>query len=170
VSASLCAAKVYHCDGSVQNWQRLRNRICEIVFLPRCARNTAIITGNRRCVDTINSLLQTQILPACPERISHIEARNKLDDSSSAKLSLEGYLQHSSGIYRRQLQRWLDAAWTPMGRRLSVNPHCKKFRALICILASHVQIFVLDNHKPRPSIRGSYVAAHLRQTCRLGWR
>ena len=66
-------------------------------------------------VATINNLLRKQILPARPERVTHIEARYKLDDSSSDELSLEGYLQHSSGINpsaginRYQLKRWFDA-------------------------------------------------------------
>jgi hypothetical protein len=65
-----------------------------------------------------------------------------LDDSSSAKLSLEGYLQHSSGINQYQLQLWFDAAWTPLSGRLSINPDYKKFRALICYLEySPVQLF-----------------------------
>ena len=98
--------------------------------------------GNRPCVDTINNLLKNQILPARPERVTHIEARYRLDDPSSTELSLEGYLQHSSGINRYQLQRWFDAAWMPVGGRLSVHPDYKTFRASICDLEySHAQIF-----------------------------
>ena len=98
--------------------------------------------GNRHSVATINNLLRKQILPARPERVTHIEARYKLDDSSSDELSLEGYLQHSSGINRYQLKRWFDAEWTPVGGRLSVNPEYKTFRASICgVEYSHVQIF-----------------------------
>ena len=98
--------------------------------------------GSRPSVATINDLLRKQILPARPERVTHIEARYKLDDSSSTNLSLEGYLQHSSGINLYQLKRWFDAAWTPVGGRLSVNPEYKKFRASACDLEySHKQIF-----------------------------
>ena len=75
-----------------------------------------------------------------------------MDDSSSTELSLEGYLQHSSGINWYQLERWFDAAWTPVGGRLSVNPDYKKFRASICELEySHVQIF----GKPKLGTGGS---------------
>ena len=64
----------------------------------------------------------------------------------------EGYLQHSFGINRYQLKRWFDAAWTPVGGRLSVNPDYKKFRASICELEySHVQIF----GKPKLGTGGS---------------
>ena len=98
--------------------------------------------GNRPSVDTVKNLLRNQILPARPERVTHIEARYKLDASSSTEFSLEGYLQHSSGINRYQLKRWFDAAWTPVGGRLSINPDYKKFRASTCDLGySHVQIF-----------------------------
>jgi hypothetical protein len=98
--------------------------------------------GNRLSVATINNLLRKQILPARPERVTHIEARYKLDDSSSDELSLEGYLQHSSGINRYQLKRWIVAEWTPVGGRLSINPEYKTFRASICgVEYSHVQIF-----------------------------
>ena len=65
-----------------------------------------------------------------------------LDEYSSTELSLKGYLQHLSGINRYQLKRWFDAAWTPVGGRLSIDPDYKKFRASTCDLGySNVQIF-----------------------------
>ena len=98
--------------------------------------------GNRPSVDTVKNLLRNQTLPARPERVTHIEARYKLDASSSTELSLEGDLQHSSGINRYQPKRWFDAAWTPVGGRLSINPDYKKIWASICGLEySHVQVF-----------------------------
>jgi hypothetical protein len=57
---------------------------------------------NQRSVDTVNRLLRDQILPARLDRVTHIETRYKLAQSSSAELSLEGYLQPSSRINRFQ--------------------------------------------------------------------
>jgi hypothetical protein len=66
--------------------------------------------GNKRSVDIVNRLLRDQILPARPDRVTHIEARYKLAQSSRAELSLEDYLQLSSEISRYQLSRWFHAA------------------------------------------------------------
>ena len=66
--------------------------------------------GNQHSVDITTQILRTQILPARPDRVTHIEARYKSAESSGAVLSLEGYLQHSSGINRYQLDRWFHAS------------------------------------------------------------
>ncbi len=103
------------------------------MVLPLHAHNYKNVTGNRPYFATINSLLRKQILPARPERVTHIEARYKLDDSSSSELSLEGYLQHSSGINRYQLKRWFDAA-------CQLIPSTRRF-GLQYVAYSHAQIF-----------------------------
>jgi hypothetical protein len=66
--------------------------------------------GNQHSVDITTQIFRTQILPARPDRITHIEARYKSAESSGAVLSLEGYIQHSSGINRYQLDRWFHAS------------------------------------------------------------
>ena len=97
--------------------------------------------GNQHSVDITTQILRTQILPARPDRVTHIEARYKSAESSGAVLSLEGYLQHSSGINRNQLNSWFRAEWTPVGGRLSVNADYKAYRASMCDLAYiHVQV------------------------------
>ena len=97
--------------------------------------------GNQHSVDITTQILRAQILPARPDRVTHIEARYKSAESSGAVLSLEGYLQHSSGINRNQLNSWFRAEWTPVGGRLSVNADYKAYRASMCDLAYiHVQV------------------------------
>jgi hypothetical protein len=105
-----------------------------------------ILPGNQRSVDTVNRLLRDQILPARPDRVTHIEARYKMAQSSSTELSLEGYLQHLSGINRYQLGRWFHAAWTPVGGRLSINAAYKAYRASPPTIAGRTA----DGHGPRP--------------------
>ena len=100
-----------------------------------------IPSGNQRSVDTVNRLIRDQILPARPDRVTHIEVRYTLAESSGAQLSLEGYLQHSSGINRYQLDRWFHATWTPVGERLSINAAYKAYRASMSGLEFiHVQV------------------------------
>jgi hypothetical protein len=93
-------------------------------------------------VDAIENLLRNQILPERPERVTHIEARYRLHDTSATALRLDGYLQHSSGIDRHRLRRWFDAAWTPVGGRLSVNSSYKAYRASMSDKEyKHIQVF-----------------------------
>ena len=97
--------------------------------------------GNQHSVDITTQIFRTQILPARPDRITHIEARYKSAESSGAVLSLEGYIQHSSGINRYQLDRWFHATWTPVGGRLSINAAYKAYRASMSGLEFiHVQV------------------------------
>ncbi len=105
--------------------------------------------GNQRSIDTVNRLIRDQILPARPDRVTHIEVRYKSAESSGAVLSLEGYLQHSSGINRYQLDRWFHATWTLVGGRLSINAAYKAYRASMSGLEYiHVQVHV----KPTPKL------------------
>jgi hypothetical protein len=92
--------------------------------------------GNQHSVDITTQILRTQILPARPDRVAHIEARYKSAESSGAVLSLEGYLQHSSGINWYQLYRWFHATWTPVGGRLTINAAYKGYRASMSNLDS----------------------------------
>jgi len=112
--------------------------------------------GNQRSVDTVNRLIRDQILPARPDRVTHIEVRYKSAESSGAVLSLEGYLQHSSGINRYQLDRWFHATWTPVGGRLSINAAYKAYRASMSGLEFiHVQV----HGKPKLGTGGTRSAA-----------
>ncbi len=108
--------------------------------------------GNQRSVDTVSRLIRDKILPARPDSVTHIEVRYTLAQSSSAELSLEGYLQHSSGTNQYQLDRWFHAAWTPVGGRLSINAAYKAYRASMSYLEYiHVQV----HGKPKLGTRSS---------------
>ncbi len=120
------------------------HKLCEAEY-PRSWSFRTILTflpippGNQRSVDTVNRIRDQ--LPARPDWVTHIEVRYTLAQSSSAELSLEGYLQHSSGINRYQLDRWFHAAWTPIGGRLSINAAYKAYRASMSDLEYiHVQV------------------------------
>jgi hypothetical protein len=111
------------------------HKLCETEY-PRSWSFRTMLTfppippGNQCSVDTVNRSIRDQILSARPDRVTRIEVRYTLAQSSSAELSLEGYLQqHSSGINRYQLDRWLHAARTPVGGRLSINAAYKAYRA-----------------------------------------
>jgi hypothetical protein len=106
--------------------------------------------GNQRSVDTVNRLIRDQTLPARPDRATHIQARYTLAQSSSAELSLEGYLQHSSGINRYQLDRWFHAAWTPVGGRLSINTAYKAYRASMS--ESDLEYIHIQVHGKAPAV------------------
>jgi hypothetical protein len=49
-----------------------------------------ISPDNRSSVEAVNLFLRNQILQARPERVTHIEERYKLDDSSSKSFLLRG--------------------------------------------------------------------------------
>ena len=119
-----------------------RLRVCATEYARSWAFTTMIaIRGNCRSVDAIENL-RNQILPERPERVTHIEARYRLHDTSATALRLDGYLQHSSGIDRHRLRRWFDAAWTPVGGRLSVNSSYKAYRASMSDKEyKHIQVF-----------------------------